>query len=65
MKSLILAGKNFLHNEEGASSVEYAFLGALIAAVIVIIVYWVGWSVNQAFNMFCRPFINLVGGSCG
>lgn len=65
MKSLVSAVKGFLRGEEGATAVEYGILIALIAAAIVIIVYWVGKNIQEAFNVVCKSLTNLVGGSCG
>lgn len=54
----------FLRGEEGATAVEYSIMAALVAAAIVIIVYFVGLQVVEEFNKFCTSFSNLVGGAC-
>lgn len=64
MKSLISAIKGFLRDEEGATAVEYGVMVALIAAAIVVIVYFVGQQVKEAFNRICVSLKNVVGGSC-
>lgn len=46
-KRHFLAG---LDNERGATSVEYAILGALIAAVIAVVVYNLGIQVRLLFE---------------
>lgn len=64
MKSLVSAVKGFLRDEEGATAVEYGILVALIAAAIVIIVYWVGQNVRDAFNRVCTAMSNITGTTC-
>ncbi|MBS1170686.1 MAG: hypothetical protein H6R01_1604 [Burkholderiaceae bacterium] len=46
--------------EQGASAMEFAFLAALIAAVIVVVVTTLG---VQTQAMFCT-FVSNFGGSC-
>lgn len=66
MKSSISAIKAFLCDEEGATAVEYGVMVALIAAAIVLIVYYVGQQVKDAFNMVCTALQNVTGGGgCG
>lgn len=64
MKNLISAIKGFLGDEEGATAVEYGVMVALIAAAIVVIVYFVGQQVKTAFTQICEALKNVVGGSC-
>lgn len=40
----------FLKNEKGATAVEYGIMVAAIAAVIVLMVLWVGGRTNNAFS---------------
>lgn len=65
MKSLITAIKGFWHDEEGATAVEYGVMVALIAAAIVVIVFFVGQQVKEAFNMVCQSLKNVTNASCG
>ena len=46
MKKLI----SFLKDEEGATAVEYGLIVALIAAVIILTVVFLGEQVENAFN---------------
>lgn len=62
MKSLVSAIKGFFFDEEGATAVEYGILVALIAAAIVIIVYYVGIAIQQAFLKVCNAMKNVVTG---
>lgn len=64
MKSLISATRSFLHDEEGATAVEYGVMVALIAAAIVVIVYFVGQSVKEAFTQVCNSLKNVTGAAC-
>ena len=41
----------FFKDEEGATAVEYGIMVALIAAVIIATVMWVGQRTNNAFNV--------------
>jgi pilus assembly protein Flp/PilA len=41
---------NELHNERGATAVEYGLLVALIAAIIVGVVFTLGGQINAAFQ---------------
>jgi pilus assembly protein Flp/PilA len=50
MKKLIKRIKGFCKREDGASAVEYGLLVALIAAVIVGAVTFLGGSVSNTFN---------------
>lgn len=40
----------FIHEDEGATAIEYGLLAALIAAVIVVSVQNLGQTVNGAFT---------------
>ncbi len=64
MKSLVSAVELFLRDEEGATAVEYGVMVALVAAAIVVIVFFVGLQVKEAFNKVCTSVANLVGGAC-
>lgn len=64
MKNRVSAVECFLRDEEGATAVEYVIMASLVAAVIVLIVYFVGLQVVGAFNKFCTSISNLVGGAC-
>lgn len=56
---------NFIHEEEGASAVEYGILVAAIAAVIIIVTIIVGAQIENAFNKICQALSGLPGGkSC-
>jgi Flp pilus assembly pilin Flp len=48
-------------DDTGASSVEYALLIAMIAAVIVIAVVAFGTIVNDSFDNSCKKFKNQGG----
>ncbi len=50
MKFLAKHIKDFAKDEQGATAVEYGLFVALIAAVIVAIVYTLGQQVNTAFS---------------
>lgn len=45
---------NFIHEEEGASAVEYSILAAAIATVIIVITLIVGRQVENMFNRLCQ-----------
>jgi pilus assembly protein Flp/PilA len=42
--------KSFLHNESGATAIEYGLIAALIAVVIIGAVTAVGTSINGTFS---------------
>ena len=46
----MLARTSELHNERGATAVEYGLMVALIAAVIVAVVAFLGQDIQQAFQ---------------
>ncbi len=62
MKHFFSLLTGFIHEEEGASAVEYGILVAAIAAVIVIITLIVGRQVENAFNRVCKALGNISGG---
>lgn len=64
MKNLISAVKGFLRDEEGATAVEYGIMVALIAAAIVIIVFFVGQQVENAFARVCDALDNITNVGC-
>ena len=53
-------------NDEGASAVEYGLLVALIAAVIVLAVFFLGGVVRGNFDHTCENFTNPgpISGDC-
>ena len=51
-------------NEKGASAVEYGLLVALIAAIIVGIVFALGQVVRGAFSKTCDGIVKGTSGSC-
>jgi pilus assembly protein Flp/PilA len=51
-KPLSLAVRVFYTQEQGATAIEYALLGALIAAVIVVVVSGLGTVVRGSFCGF-------------
>ncbi len=55
-KSFILPIKD----SEGASAVEYAILIALISAVIIATVSFLGTNTREAFNVIASEFSNIV-----
>lgn len=66
MKKLLSVVARFIHDEGGASAVEYGVLVALIAAAIVVIVFAVGQQIKEAFKLICNGLKNVpgVGGAC-
>lgn len=50
MSSLVIKARHFLHDEEGASAVEYGLLVAGIAVAIIVSVYALGTKVNGLFD---------------
>ncbi len=44
--------KALLHDDQGATAVEYALMAAAIAAVIVVIVFALGGQVSGLFDSF-------------
>lgn len=65
MKNFLSSVTNFIHEEEGASAVEYGILVAAIAAVIIIVTIIVGAQIENAFNKICQALSGLPGGkSC-
>ena len=62
MKNFLSSVTNLIHEEEGASAVEYSILVAAIAVVIVAITVIVGNQVENLFNMVCKAQGNIPGG---
>lgn len=58
MKELMLLGKNFLRDEEGATAVEYGVIVALIIGVCVLVITTLGTTVRDAF----QSVIDAIGG---
>ena len=56
MKNKVL---NFLQDEQGASSAEYAIMVSLIAVVIIMAVTFLGLSTNDLFDKTKNEFENL------
>jgi pilus assembly protein Flp/PilA len=50
MKTLLTKIKNFIHEEEGASAVEYGLLVALIAVAIIVSVQLLGNNLSTMFG---------------
>jgi pilus assembly protein Flp/PilA len=48
----------FVWSEEGASAVEYSVLAALIAGVVVALIFILGGKVQKAFSDFVTKFAN-------
>jgi len=48
----------FVRNDSGAAAVEYGLLVALIAAVLIIIVGFLGQSLQQIFLTVCTAISN-------
>jgi pilus assembly protein Flp/PilA len=42
--------KNFLHNEDGVTAIEYGLIAALIAVVIIGAVTLIGTNLTTSFN---------------
>ena len=50
------AFKNFLGDERGATAVEYTFLAAMIALVIVVVLPLVGGNLKERFQAVLDAF---------
>lgn len=50
MDKLFLATRNFLHDEEGVTAVEYGLIAALIAVAVIATVYLVGQELDKTFK---------------
>ena len=48
--ALSVWAKTHLSKDEGATAVEYGIMVALIAAVIIVAVYWIGYQLNITFE---------------
>jgi len=42
--------KNFLHNEDGATAIEYGLIAALIAVVVIGALTTIGTNLNTSFT---------------
>lgn len=60
IKKTVFHAKKLLLEKHGASAIEYAILGSLVAAVIVLAVVALG---TQTQSLFCT-FVSRFGGSC-
>jgi pilus assembly protein Flp/PilA len=50
MKSLLMAVKNFINNEDGPTAVEYAVMLALIIVLCIVVIRQVGTSASKTFS---------------
>jgi len=64
MKNFLSSVTNFIHEEEGASAVEYGILVAAIAAVIIVVTLIVGQQIENAFNRVCQALGTAGGPAC-
>ncbi len=64
MKIQGLTVEIFLRDEKDATTAGYAIMVALVTTAIVLIVFFVGLQVQEAFNKFCTLIVNRVGGAC-
>lgn len=62
MKSLKLAARKFIRNEEGVTAIEYALIAALIAVAIVTILGTVGTDLNNVFSAIADALTSASGG---
>jgi pilus assembly protein Flp/PilA len=58
MKTLLTKIKNFIHEEEGASAVEYGLLVALIAVAIIGAVTMLGTNLSAMFSSVATTIQN-------
>lgn len=65
MKSLILAIKGFLRDDEGVTAIEYGLLAALIAIVLIVGASLAGTNLNALFAYIAGCLTPLPGASCG
>ena len=56
MSKLIHSAKQFLNNENGVTSIEYALIASLIAIVIVAAVTLLGTNLNTLFTAVAAAF---------
>jgi pilus assembly protein Flp/PilA len=49
-KNMLTKVKSFIHDESGASAVEYGLLVAGIAVVVMAAIYGIGTALNQKFQ---------------
>lgn len=50
---------DFLHDDKGATAVEYSFMAAMIAGAVIVIVYFIGLQVKDAFGGVCNSLRNV------
>ncbi|OIQ85002.1 Flp/Fap pilin component [mine drainage metagenome] len=62
--NIVTVAKDFLHDEQGVTMVEYGLIAALIAIVAVTALTNVGNAVTAIFTAICTA-INAPGVSCG
>lgn len=62
MKSLYLATRKFLRDEEGVTAIEYALIAALIAVAIIVTVSAVGTQLNNTFQKIANCLVNPTAG---
>lgn len=67
MNQLMQGVKRFIHDEEGATMIEYALLAALISVVAIVAITGIGGNVNQIYRFVCDVLANTAAGttSCG
>lgn len=53
MKKLMLAVNRFIHDEEGATAIEYGLIAALISIVMLVALTGVGQGVQHTFVRIC------------
>jgi pilus assembly protein Flp/PilA len=50
MKSIVLAARNFVRDEDGAALIEYGMLALLIAVLCIVAIKSIGSKVSNGFN---------------
>jgi pilus assembly protein Flp/PilA len=50
MSKFVLAARQFLHDEEGVTAIEYGLIASLIAVAIIVSVTLIGGNLNNVFN---------------
>lgn len=63
MQRFISIGRKFFASADGATAMEYALLGGLIAVAIVVAVSGVGTGVNSLFSFVATQMAAAVGTS--
>ena len=61
MKTIVIAMKRFIRDENGATAIEYGLIAALIAVAIIGAVTITG---TQVYNTFCAVANAMLAGSC-